>query len=178
MNSTIAANQPLPTIGAPAITACAPLTPATPSGWISGNYTYNAATGDLSVSGQNTVTLAGGSYCLNSITLSGGSTLTVNGPVKITLRGALSASGNAMLNPTLIPRNLQIASSFTGSNGVTMSGNATGYFTVYAPGTSVALTGNAQLFGAAVGKSFTGSGNLQLHYDVKTLDVWGSIFGF
>jgi len=115
---------------------------------------------------------------LKSITLSGGSTLAVNGPVKINLTGAFAASGNAMVNPTLIPRNLQIATSYTGGNGVAMSGNATGYFTIYAPGTSVTLTGNAELFGAAAGKSFTGSGNLRLHYDVKTLDVWGTIFGY
>jgi hypothetical protein len=69
-------------------------------------------------------------------------------------------------------------SSYTGNNGVTMSGNATGYMTVYAPGTSVTLSGNAQMFGAVVGKSYTGSGNHQMHYDVQTLNVWGPIFGF
>ena len=130
------------------------------------------------MNGQNTATLVGGNYCLHSITLSGGSTLTVSGPVKINLTGAFTASGNSVVNPTLIPRNLQVATSFTGNNGVTMSGNATGYFTVYAPGTSVTLSGNAELFGAAVGKTFTGSGKQQMHYDVKTLDVWGTIFGF
>ena len=177
ISGTIAPNMPLPPIDAPAVAACAPFTPVTPSGWISGNYTYDAAKGDLTVNGQNTATLAGGSYCLHSITLSGGSTLAVSGPVKVNLTGAFTASGNSTVNPTLIPRNLQLAMSYTGSNGVTMSGNAIGYFTIYAPGTSVTLSGNAELFGAAVGKTFTGSGNPQLHYDVETLDVWRTIFG-
>jgi choice-of-anchor C domain-containing protein len=174
----ITQHQPLPAIDPPPLTACAPFAPATPAAWISGNYSYNAAKGDLTLTGQNTATLAAGTYCLNSITLSGNATLNVSGPVKIKLKDAVTASGNSAINSTLVPRNLQIESSYAGSNGVTMSGNATGYFTVYAPGTSVTLSGNAELFGSVVGKSFTGTGNGKVHYDVKTLDVWDTIFGF
>ncbi|MDQ6619444.1 MAG: hypothetical protein M3Z31_07065, partial [Pseudomonadota bacterium] len=177
VQGTMAPNQPLPAIVAPAVVACSPFTPAIPSGWISGNYSYNATKGDLTVSGQNTVTLASGTYCLNSITLSGGAKLAANGPVKINLTGPFSATGNSVANPGGIPRSLQIATSYTGNNGFTMSGNAAGYLTVYAPGASVTLSGNAELFGAVIAKSYTGSGNHQMHYDVKTLDVWGAIFG-
>ena len=40
---------------------------------ISGYFSYNAATGDLTVSGGKTGTLAAGTYCFNNLTLSGGS---------------------------------------------------------------------------------------------------------
>lgn len=115
--------------------------------------------------------------CLHSITLSGGATLKVSGPVRIRLTGTFTASGNSVANPTPIPSNLQIEASYTGKDGVTLSGGASGHFVVYAPGTGVTLSGNAELFGAVVGKTVTMTGNPALHYDVRLLGVWGALFG-
>ena len=65
---------------------------------------------------------------LTAVLVVGGSTLAVSGPVKVNLTGAFTASGNSTVNPTLIPRNLQLAMSYTGSNGVAVVGSDTRLF--------------------------------------------------
>ena len=140
--------------------------PTNANRWITGTYSYNANTGDLNVSGNNTVTLANGTYCFHNVTASGGSTLRVTGPVRISVTGTFNASGGSMVNTTNIPSNLQISSSYTGNNGVTLSGGSGAYLTVYAPGTGITVSGGSPLFGALVGKTLTVSGNSMIHYDL------------
>ncbi len=182
IGGTVTAQHPSPAIVAPAISTCSPYS-TNPSAWISGGaYTYDAAKGNLTVSKGNTVTLASGSYCFNFVTLSDGSTLKVNGPVKINMTGAFTASGGGVINPTLIPSNLQILMS-SNNVGMTLIDVSSAYFTAYAPGATVTLSGS-QVFGALVGKvvtlgkSVTGSAGSAVHYDLKLLDVWTNIFGF
>jgi hypothetical protein len=71
---------------------------------------------------------------------------------------------------------MQVASSYTGNNGVTLSGGSGTYMTIYAPGTSVTVSGGGPLFGALVGKTLTVSGNSTIHQDLALPDVW-SVFG-
>jgi hypothetical protein len=134
-------------------------------------------TGDLTVSGGKTVTLANGTYCFHDLTLSGNSELRVTGPVVIRLTGQLKASGGTFANPTNVPANLQISSSYAGKDGVSLSGGSGAYLTVYAPKTGVTISGNAPLYGAVLGKTLTLSGNASVHYDVRLLTVWASQFG-
>lgn len=143
--------------------------------WISGSYSYDAVKGDLTVSGGNTATLADGSYCFNNITLSGGSTLVVNGSVILNLKGKLNASGGSLVNTTMLPANLQISSSYMGNNGVVMSGGSGTYALIYAPGASVVLSGGSSLFGAVLCKTLTGSGDSIIHQDTNLSNIWGSI---
>ena len=63
--------------------------------------------------------------------------LTVGRPGDAALTGLLNASGGSLVNPTHIPANLQISSSYAGANGVLLSGGAGAYLSVYAPQTSV-----------------------------------------
>jgi len=79
-------------------------------------------------------------------------------------------------NSTYIPANLQVVSSYTGNNGVSVSGGSSTYLTIYAPGTSVSVSGDAPLFGALVGKTLTVTGNSFLHDDAALPDVF-SVFG-
>ena len=110
------------------------------------------------------------------VTLSGGSTLAVSGPVKIVVNGRLNGSGGSFYNPSHVPANLQIASSYAAANGVTLSGGAGAYMSVYAPTTGVTLSGNAPIYGAVLGKTLTASGNAAVHYDTQLLTVWASYF--
>ena len=64
-----------------------------------------------------------------------------------------------------------------GSDGVTISGNSSAYLTVYAPGTSVTISGGSPVFGALLGRTLTISGNSQVHYDVQLPQIWSG-FGF
>ena len=173
VNGTVAQNQSAGALVAPAAPDCGAFT-LNPS--ITGNFSYS--NGDLKVSGNSAVQVAAGTYCFHNVTLTGGATLQVSGPVVINLTGELKASGGSFANQTHIPLNLQIASSFTGNNGVSLNGGADAYLTVYAPMTDVSLNGNTSLFGAVLGKTLTLSGNPDVHYDTQLPNIWASFFGF
>ncbi len=168
-------HQTSPPFVAPLPDACGSYTKA-PATWITGTYTYDATKGNLTVSGGGTATLASGTYCFNNVTVSGGSTLRINGSVIINVTGKFTDSGGSLQNPSYIPFNLQVASSYTGSNGVTVSGTSATYLTIYAPGTDVTVSGGGPLYGALVGKTLTVSGNSFVHQDLALPDVW-SVFG-
>jgi hypothetical protein len=95
----------------------------------------------------------------------------------IVVNGMLSASGGASFNTTgKIPGNLQIKSSFTGANGVSLTGGSA-YMTIFAPRTNVMLGGGVQLFGAVLGKTLTFSGvGGAIHYDLQLVTVWAEYF--
>ncbi len=174
IGGTATPDSPSPTIAAPAVAACSPFSG---SGGLSGRFTYSPATGNLTVGGGRTVTLANGSYCFNNVTLSGGSTLAVGGPVTISIRGVLNASGGSFLNRTLVPANLQVASSYAGVDGVSVSGGSSGaYLSLYAPQTNVTLSGSGAIYGAVLGKSLAVSGGAAIHYDVQLVTVWADYF--
>ena len=164
-----------PPIVAPLPDACGSYTTA-PTTWMTGAYTYDPIKGNLTVSGGGTATLASGTYCFNNVTVSGGSTLRINGSVIINVTGKFTDSGGSLQNTSYIPFNLQVASSYTGSNGVTVSGTSATYLTIYAPGTDVTVSGGGPLYGALVGKTLTVSGNSFVHQDLALPDVW-SVFG-
>jgi hypothetical protein len=75
-----------------------------------------------------------------------------------------------------VPANLQFESSYAGADGITLSGGTAAYVTVYAPKTSIALTGKSPLYGALFGKTVAASGGAAIHYDTQTLGVWASYF--
>jgi Metallo-peptidase family M12B Reprolysin-like len=174
IGGTASAGSPSPVINAPPVAACSPFSGA---GGISGRFTYSPATGNLSVAGGKTATLANGTYCFNNVTLSGGATLAVGGPVTIQLRGVLDASGGSLLNTTFVPANLELSSSYAGANGVILSGGGGGaYLSLYAPQTNVTLSGGASVYGAVLGRTLTVSGGSAVHYDVQLLEVWAEYF--
>jgi uncharacterized repeat protein (TIGR01451 family) len=180
IGGTITNNALAPVMTLPAVPACGP--PYSPNSGISGTYSYNASTGNLNLSGNNIATLANGTYCFNNVTLTNSAQLKVNGPVVIKLTGALSTGGaSALPNTTLIPKNLQILSSYSGSNGVALGNSSTLQLVIYAPNTNVNITGSAPLFGTVSGKTITLSNSGMIHYDttLKTIwpDVWTLIFG-
>jgi hypothetical protein len=140
---------------------------------ISGTYSYSSVTGNLTLSGTNVATLANGSYCFNNITLTNSAQLKVNGPVVIRLTGTLNASGASSINnTTAIPANLRILSSYTGSNGVSLTNAANTYMVVYAPQTNVSVSGNAPLFGAVVGKTLSVTNSGAVHFDITVQNSW------
>ena len=176
-NSGTAQTQPIHQTSTPLVLpipgVCGSYTAAPTTGnmWISGAYTYNAANGDLTVSGGGTATLANGNYCFHNVTVSGGSTLVINGPVKISVTGKFTDSGGSLQNTSYNPANMQVTSSYTGSNGVTVSGTSATYIMIYAPGTDLTVSGGGPLYGSLVAKTLTVSGNSQVHQDLG-LPCW------
>ena len=66
---------------------------------------------------------------------------------------------------------MQVASSYTGNNGVTVSGTSATYIMIYAPGTDLTVSGGGPLYGSLVAKTLTVSGNSQIHQDLG-LPCW------
>jgi hypothetical protein len=175
VGGTITNNLLAPVMTLPSVTACGP--PYSSSSGITGTFTYNQSTGDLTLGGTNIATLANGTYCFHNITMTNSAQLRVNGPVVIKLTGTFSASGATVVsNTTTIPANLLILSSFSGSNGVTLSNGTNAQLVIYAPNTSVTITGAAPLFGTVVGKTVTVSNGGIIHYDTQLKTIWPQLW--
>lgn len=157
-------NSPSALIAAPAVAPCSPFSPAD---GIGGKFTYNAVKGNLTIGGNGSATLAAGSYCFHNLTLAGGGKLAASGPVTIRLTGQFSAAGNSSADAGGPPANLRILSSYSGGGGVTLSGTADLYMTIYAPQTGVSLTGTPQLYGSVLGKTLSLTGSPSLHFDSR-----------
>jgi hypothetical protein len=179
VGGTITNNALAPVMTLPSVPAC---TPFSSNSGISGTYSYNSSTGDLSLKGVNIATLANGNYCFHNVTLTNSGQLKVNGPVTIRLTGALNASGaTSFTNTTGIPGNLRILSSYSGANGVTLGNGTNVQMLIYAPQTGVSISGTAPLFGTVAGKTLTVGNSGTIHYDttLKAIwpDIWNLIFG-
>ncbi len=125
--------------------------------------------GNLSASGGTTIHLSAGTYNVNSIKLSGNSTIVLDSvPVVINVAGtgastAIDMSGGSVSNSTGIPANFQIV--YGGTGGVTLSGGSGSYGLVYAPNSPITMSGGADWYGAIIGSSVTDSGGSAVHYD-------------
>jgi len=175
VGGTITNNQLAPLMTLPSVVACGP--PYSPNSGISGTYSYNPSTGDLSLSGVNIATLANGTYCFHNVTLTNSAQLKVNGPVTIKITGTLNASGaTSFTNTTGIPGNLRILSSYSGSGGVTIGNSTNVHLVIYAPNTGVSISGAAPLFGTVVGKTVTISNSGMIHYDTQLKSIWPDLW--
>lgn len=168
-------NALAPVMTLPSVSACGP--PYSTNSGISGTYSYNASTGDLTLSGVNIATLANGNYCFHNVTLGNSSQLKVNGLVVIKLTGTLNTSGATSLNNTTqIPSNLRILSSYSGSNGVVLGNSANIYSVIYAPNTGLNISGAAPLFGTVAAKTITIGNSGAIHYDTQLKNIWPAIW--
>jgi hypothetical protein len=170
-----------PQIALPSVPACNTNTALFPSGYTASNDSRMTSTGNndfrnngITANGQDVITLAAGSYCFSSISLSGNAQLVVTGAVQIYVTGASDLTGGGVVNNTGIPANLQLYSSCsaaagcgTGSNGgLKLTGGSNAYFTVYAPETNIKFNSNpGNIYGAIVGGNIDVGGGAQFHYD-------------
>jgi uncharacterized repeat protein (TIGR01451 family) len=168
-------NSPGPVMTLPAVTPCGP--PYSSAAGISGTYSYNASTGDLTLSGVNIATLANGNYCFHNVTLGNSSQLKVNGLVVIKMTGTLNTSGASNLNNTTqIPGNLRILSSYSGSNGVVLGNSTAIYAVLYSPNTGLNISGAVPLFGTFAGKVLIIGNSGAIHYDTQMKTLWPAIW--
>jgi len=142
--------------------------------------------GGLSLKSNDTQTLPTGNYHYSSISVSGNAVLTFavnchilldgdfstsgNGQVvcqagaEFYIGGSGSFSGNGIVNTAGIPADVQLYGLGEGTS-FDFTGNSNFSGTVYAPGSSVKISGNGAFFGAVVGNDITISGNGGFHYD-------------
>jgi hypothetical protein len=126
--------------------------------------------GDLRVQAGTDLHLKAGTYEVNSITLTGGSTLTVEGEVIIKVAGVSSTtpidfSGGAIVNNSYDPSTLLIQ--YAGTNNIKLTGGTSSAALIYAPNATAALTGGQDFYGAIVTKQISDMGGASIHYDRK-----------
>ena len=125
-----------------------------------------ASSGPLTLSGDNQLTLAGGTYRYDSLQISGNAHLSFSGKTTLYV-SSIAMSGNSLITGGNLPPNVLIY--VTGSS-LSMSGNAQLYGGIYAPSAAATLSGNAKLYGAVMANTVSLTGNSRTSYDedVKT----------
>lgn len=119
--------------------------------------------GNFKLSGGDTVTLPPGTYYLSTLTLSGGSSISISGKTIFYVTGNVDISGGSILNTTQLPVNCQL---YGMGSKVVLSGSSQWSGVVYAPTADITRSGgSSDFFGMAVGKSLTLSGGGGCHYD-------------
>ncbi len=116
---------------------------------------------DLKLTSDN-LTISSGTYYFDSMALSGGATLTIEGAVVFYVAGDIDATGGALLNTSKDPKSLSIIS--LGSS-VKLAGGIDFYGSTLAPRAEVKMTGNAHYYGALVARFVRMSGDFSAHVD-------------
>lgn len=140
---------------------------------------YNAGTGQLNVASGATLTLPGGTkenpkvYYFSSSTLNGNSNLKIDGHVVIFTDGNLTWNGGTVINNggNGPPERLMVYSSGKIDKNIKINGGAGFAGVIYAPESSMLLTGGGHVYGAAVGGKIDIIGNGEFHYDEALGDV-------
>lgn len=135
--------------------------------------------GDISLSGNNTLTLTPGTYNINSLSISGNGQLAIApdpvtgqyGPIVINVAGSngntapITITGNAINNPTYDPSILQIT--YAGTGTIKIAGNGASAAVVYAPNSTVDMKGNGTFYGSVIANTLLDVGNGAIYYDMK-----------
>lgn len=133
---------------------------------------FGGTTWDLAnVTGQDTLTLNGGTYYLTSALLAGQAQIIVTGPTTFYIDGPAEFSGGGLINATQDPGNLTIYS--TGLT-LTISGNAAFYGAVIAPNATVTFTGTSEIYGTVMAGFLDLQGDTEIHVDSNVVnDIFG-----
>jgi hypothetical protein len=146
--------------------------PPDPTGCATGACMTPGTYGNISLSGKSDLTLAPGTYNINSLSMSGQSQISVSPPGAVVLNiggtnqnNALSLSGQGIINDN-IPNDFMINYGGTGTVTLSGQGNTTGVLN--APLAPTTLSGQGAWYGAILGSTLTISGNGAFHYDRNT----------
>ncbi|MBI4342235.1 MAG: hypothetical protein HY599_02585 [Candidatus Omnitrophica bacterium] len=123
---------------------------------------------DFEVSSNDTVTLPPGTYCYQNLTLQGGGTLTASGDVTIYITGLYIARGNSTTGVPSNPKSMLIMMAPTGDATIeqgTITGSTGFYGALYAPDSTINVTGNAEVYGSIIAERVNVSGSAAIHYD-------------
>jgi hypothetical protein len=169
-------------------TAYAPPVPPVPNPMPpTGNFSANGLTlppgayADVKITG-GTTTLPGGVdaahpavYTFNSLSISGGGQLAVNGPVIINIAYQGNGSAITMTSANSFVNNSAIASYLTinycCSGSVNLAGGTAAYAVVNAPNANISFTGGSNFYGQAVGLTIDDSGSATSFYWDKSANI-------
>jgi hypothetical protein len=150
-----------------------PATIGTPQGAVNAPATLSATPNNtyatVNVGNNNTLTMGGGTYIFDNMTVKG--EVKVTGAVVIYFKcdlntEAITMNAGGLLNKSdpQKPTNLIM---FLGPKCKTakLTGGTNASFAVYGPDTNITIQGGSDVYGAIVGKSVTASGGVDIHYD-------------
>lgn len=130
--------------------------------------------GNINIQGGAVVTLPGGTvtspavYTFNSISLAGGATLIINGPVVFNIAGVgqtnpVNFTGGTFSNNTYLPSNFVI--NYGGTANLSISGGSSAYAVVNAPAANISFNGGSNFYGQAIGATIDDKGGTAVYYD-------------
>ncbi len=133
---------------------------------------------DITLSGNDTVTLVPGTYNINSVSITGNGSLVIApdpvtglyGQVVINVTGTgnatpITLTGNGFSNPTYDASMLQF--NYAGTGQIKIAGNGASAAVVYAPSATASFRGNGAFYGSVIAAQVTDVGNGAIHYDRK-----------
>ena len=113
------------------------------------------------------MTLQEGTYHFRDLLLAGGSTLNVNGEVKIYIEREMRFDNGTVANQTQVPSNLELQ---IGAGPVNIQGGHQLHAVIYAPDASVTLANGGGFFGSIIGRTLSFAGGAGAHYDQALAD--------
>ena len=123
---------------------------------------FNGNPWDLYVTGNDSLTLTGGTYYFTSVKIDGQATLDITSPTTIYVTGPAFFTGGGIFNVSQHPPDLLIYSSDPTLN---MSGNAAFYGAVIAPQSDVLFEGEGDFYGTIIGRTLDFDGDANIHVD-------------
>jgi hypothetical protein len=126
----------------------------------------------VTFAGATVTTLQPGVYNFDTLNIAAGSSLVIpsTGAVVINIFNAsksstpLNQNGGTVANTGGDPNNLTFV--YNGSNTINLNNGANMFATIYAPHANVVVGGNAGLYGAIVGNTFSFNGSGHVIYDI------------
>lgn len=139
-----------------------------------GDYRYES----MIVDGQAILTISSNTriYIHNDITIAGQAKIVTNDDVEFYIGGNGDFAGQGIVNTSGVASNLQIFGMNEGTN-MSFTGLNDFYGTFFAPKSSIYMAGDANYYGAVVGKDVVLAGNIQFHYD-EELTQSGPFLGY
>jgi PilX N-terminal len=173
---------PTSNVSLPANATCAALGLAAPATCTSaaGSITVNpngstVVLGNISLTGGETLHLQAGKYNVNSVKLSGNSTVVIDQPpvgpvgaVQLNVAGQgtttpLDFTGGTIQNGSYKPENFEIL--YAGTGTLKVAGGTASSAMVFAPNADVQLVGGSDFYGEILGATVSDAGGTHFHYD-------------
>lgn len=139
-----------------------------------GDYRYES----VAVEGKGSLVLSEDTrlYIHNDFSIAGKATVLTNAGAEIFIGGNGTFAGNGIVNTTGIPGNL-IIYGVNDSTSLNFTGTNDFYGTVYAPESTIVMSGDAQYYGAAIGNDVQLLGGIEFHFDENLLQT-GPMVGY
>lgn len=130
----------------------------------------------LTIDGNVTIVLTGGSAGTEVLGLSGQSSIEITSGSSLTIyaEGDINITGNGVANANLQPKSFTVIATSTSTlttQKVDIKGNGELKAVVDAPNAAVKIVGNGDVSGSVLGKTIELTGNAAFHYDESLADL-------